>query len=114
MATIMSVPVYASVAIRWDGRHGHVDASDLGVSAGQALHARVWDDSFDIGFLVTSSKSRENVLFTLESQSRTQDGDLLSSTYVSHGFLDGRHLRSKISSSYRPLPELVRVTVYND
>ena len=73
--------MYSIFYFTWTGNRGIVDASDLGLRAGAQPGERVWSDACDVGFWVCGRT--RNVLFTLKSEDRHDDGEFRGWTFAS-------------------------------
>lgn len=80
------LPRYSDRLFRWDAGPadclglGMADASDL--AAGQYAD-RIWKDSLDVGFWVTSTRRKVDVLFLHVGTRHDPSGEVLSETFES-------------------------------
>lgn len=79
------VPVPANV-FAWEGRTGYAEASSLPTLR---LH-QVWQDSADEGFTAVCGKTGTRTTFVQDGETRSDEGELLSTTFVSLNNNTGR------------------------
>lgn len=72
------VPVHCARKFTWDLRTGIAEASDF-----TRLCGRVYNDAADVGFEVLSPRTGQKVLFTLASDVRDNEGEILKTRYTS-------------------------------
>lgn len=77
-----NVPNYPASAFSWTGNVGWIEASEF--TRGRVAN-RVWSDSSDVGFTLTSERTGQKVLFVFDHDEGEGD-DLVYSVYVSFGF----------------------------
>lgn len=74
----LNIRTFSSRDFHWNGRHGTVDASDLGLDIfGTGLFNRMYNDSADTGFAVRSTKTGRVMRFAFYDYLRNVDGDSL-------------------------------------
>ena len=82
MSRNKNIPVHSAKKFTWTGNRGVIEASSL---AGG--HARVWNDSIDVGFIVRSNRTGVELLFTNggeEIDGEESDGEVTGWVYRSN------------------------------
>lgn len=72
-------PVHNARNFNWCGTYGSCEASDL-APLGVKWFGRVWQDACDVGMVLHSPRTGNDVLFLLKEEERSQgpDGDMIS------------------------------------
>jgi hypothetical protein len=78
-------PIHSASRIGWRGNNGTAFASDIDNPI-RGLHARVWDDACDVGFILENPLSDRQVVFTLVEVLTDREGETVGWRYESHDF----------------------------
>ena len=84
----LAVPSYSAASFRWHGKEGTAEISELNPGAHytgrRGIDARVWNDACDVGFIVRSPRTGNEILFTFEKVS-DNDGEVTHWLYRGYG-----------------------------